>query len=56
MTKSANSKYLTISKEIIHKIQSGELQAGDKVPSENELIKIYKVIILQRAKVYSKLS
>ena len=43
MTKSDNSKYLTISKEIIHKIQSGELQAGDKVPSENELIKIYKV-------------
>lgn len=43
MTKSDNSKYLTISKEIIHKIESGELQAGDKVPSENELIKIYKV-------------
>lgn len=43
MTKSNDSKYLTISKEIIHKIESGELQAGDKVPSENELIKIYKI-------------
>lgn len=43
MTKRINPKYLIISKEIIHKIESGELQAGDRVPSENDLIKIYKI-------------
>lgn len=43
MTKSSSPKYLSISKEIIRKIESGELQAGDKVPSENELIKTYKI-------------
>jgi GntR family transcriptional regulator len=43
MAKSANSKYLEISKEIIRKIESGELHPGDKVPSENELIKTYKI-------------
>lgn len=36
-------KYLMISKEIIKKIETGELQPGDKVPSENELIKMYSV-------------
>ena len=41
--KTIDPKYLTISKEIIHKIESGELQAGDKVPSENELIHTYKI-------------
>lgn len=43
MTKSTIPKYLTISKEIIQKIESGELVAGDKVPSENELIKMYNI-------------
>jgi GntR family transcriptional regulator len=43
MTKNSNPKYLIISKDIITRIESGELQAGDKVPSENELIKIYKI-------------
>lgn len=43
MTKEPSPKYLTISKEIINRIESGELQAGDKVPSENELIKTYKI-------------
>lgn len=43
MTKNTISKYLEISKEIIRRIESGELQAGDKVPSENELIKTYKI-------------
>jgi GntR family transcriptional regulator len=43
MMKKTNHKYLTISKEIIQKIESGELQPGDKVHSENELIKIYKI-------------
>lgn len=36
-------KFITISEDIIHKIKSGELQPGDKIPSENELIKQYKV-------------
>ena len=39
MTKSINPKYLSISKEIIQRIESGELLPGDKVPSENELIR-----------------
>ena len=43
MTKSINPKYLSISKEIIHRIESGELLPGDKVPSENELIRTYKI-------------
>lgn len=43
MTKNTLSKYMEISKEIIRRIESGELQAGDKVPSENELIKTYKI-------------
>jgi GntR family transcriptional regulator len=43
MTKSTNPKYLDISKEIIRRIESGELHPGDKVPSENELIKTYKI-------------
>lgn len=43
MAKSTNSKYLEISREIIRKIESGELHPGDKVPSENELIKTYKI-------------
>ncbi|MEQ8812490.1 MAG: GntR family transcriptional regulator [Imperialibacter sp.] len=36
-------KYILISKEIIQKIESGELLPGDKVPSENELIKEHNV-------------
>ncbi len=43
MAKSTNPKYLDISREIIRKIESGELHPGDKVPSENELIKTYKI-------------
>ncbi|MCF6331899.1 MAG: GntR family transcriptional regulator [Draconibacterium sp.] len=36
-------KYIQISEEIISRITSGELQPGDKIPSENELIKTYKI-------------
>lgn len=36
-------KYIVISNEIIQKIEAGELQPGDKIPSENELIKNYKI-------------
>ncbi|WP_134087935.1 GntR family transcriptional regulator [Olivibacter sp. XZL3] len=36
-------KFIAISEEIIEKIISGELLPGDKVPSENELIKIYQI-------------
>ena len=43
MTKNADPKYQEISKEIIRKIESGELRPGDKVPSENELIKTYEI-------------
>ncbi len=36
-------KFLSISDTVIDKIKSGELQPGDKIPSENELIKNYNV-------------
>jgi len=36
-------KFLSISDLVIDKIKSGELQPGDKIPSENELIKNYNV-------------
>lgn len=42
MTK-GSPKYIEISKAIIAKIESGELLPGDKVPSENELITMYKI-------------
>lgn len=36
-------KYKSISKELILKIQSGDFQPGDKIPSENTLIEMYSV-------------
>lgn len=36
-------KFISISEAIIAKIKSGELLPGDRIPSENELIKTYKV-------------
>ncbi|WP_247235692.1 GntR family transcriptional regulator [Telluribacter sp. SYSU D00476] len=36
-------KFIAISDTIIEKIRSGELQPGDQIPSENELIKSYNV-------------
>jgi GntR family transcriptional regulator len=36
-------KFLSISDSVIDKIKSGELLPGDKIPSENELIKNYNV-------------
>ena len=36
-------KFLELSDRIIEKIKEGELLPGDKVPSENELIKKYKI-------------
>jgi GntR family transcriptional regulator len=36
-------KFLSISELVIDKIKSGALRPGDKIPSENELIKNYKV-------------
>jgi len=41
--KDTTPKYLAISKEIIRRIEAGELEAGETVPSENELINTYKV-------------
>jgi len=37
------SKFIAISESIIEKIKSGELLPGDKIPSENELIKEYTI-------------
>jgi GntR family transcriptional regulator len=36
-------KFATLSDSIIAKIRSGEFLPGDKIPSENELIKTYKI-------------
>jgi GntR family transcriptional regulator len=36
-------KFIAISEEIIEKIKSGQLQPGDKIPSENEIISLYGV-------------
>lgn len=36
-------KFISISEEIIERIKSGELLPGDKIPSENDLIKNYGV-------------
>lgn len=36
-------KFITISESIIEKIKAGELLPGDKIPSENELIKTYNI-------------
>lgn len=41
--KNSSPKYIEISKAIIAKIEAGELLPGDKVPSENELINMYKI-------------
>lgn len=38
-----SSKYIQISSEIIEKIEKGILLPGDKIPSENELIKNYNI-------------
>lgn len=45
VNKKANmrSKFLTISDALIDKIKAGELLPGDQIPSENELIKNYKI-------------
>jgi GntR family transcriptional regulator len=37
------SKFINLSDAIIEKIKSGELLPGDKIPSENDLIKKYKI-------------
>ncbi|MCW3079701.1 GntR family transcriptional regulator [Segetibacter sp.] len=37
------SKFISLSENIIEKIKAGELLPGDKIPSENELIKKYKI-------------
>lgn len=41
--KKTEPKYVAISKDIIRRIESGDLVPGDKVPSENELIEKYKI-------------
>jgi GntR family transcriptional regulator len=37
------TKFITLSEDIIEKIKSGELLPGDKIPSENELIKKHRI-------------
>lgn len=37
------AKFIAISELIIERIKTGELQPGDQIPSENELIKTYSV-------------
>ncbi len=40
---STNPKYIEIYQDIIKSIETGDLQPGDKIPSENELIKKYNI-------------
>lgn len=40
---SESPRYIQISFDIIKSIETGKLQPGDKIPSENELIKKYKI-------------
>jgi GntR family transcriptional regulator len=37
------SKFISLSESLIEKIKTGELLPGDKIPSENELIKKHKI-------------
>ena len=48
-------KYVKISREIINRIQSGELAPGMRVPSENEIIKHYKVSSTTERKALNEL-
>lgn len=47
------AKYLNISYEIISKIESGELQPGYQIPSENELINKYEISNTTARKILS---
>lgn len=49
------SKFITISNLIIERIKSGELLPGDKIPSENELIKSYQISNTTARKVLSEI-
>lgn len=53
MNRDRTSKYLKISREIISQIESGVLQPGNKIPSENELINEYKISNTTARKVLS---
>jgi GntR family transcriptional regulator len=39
----SSPKYLAIAQQMIHAIRQGELQAGDRIPSENEIILAHDV-------------
>lgn len=49
------SKFTTISNHIIDRIKSGELLPGDKIPSENELIKTYQISNTTARKVLAEI-
>ena len=53
MNRDRTSKYLKISQEIISQIESGILQPGNKISSENELINEYKISNTTARKVLS---
>ena len=40
---STKSKFTTISEKVVEMIKSGQLLPGDRIPSENDLIKTYKI-------------
>ncbi|GAB3943066.1 phosphonate metabolism transcriptional regulator PhnF [Spirosoma harenae] len=41
--KANKAKFIALSEHIIDKIKTGELQPGDQIPSENELIKTFSI-------------
>lgn len=49
------SKFIELSERIIENIKTGELLPGDKVPSENELIKKHKISNTTARKVLSQI-
>lgn len=53
--KKPGSKFITISTQIIERIKAGELLPGDKIPSENELIKAYNISNTTARKVLSEI-
>lgn len=49
-------KYISIQNYIINKIKQGELNPGDRIPSENELSEIFKVSRVTSNKAVSELN
>lgn len=54
--KSSEALYEKIQKDIIEKIQKGEYKAGDRIPSEKQIVEEYKVSRITAIKALTELS